>query len=85
MKTTHKCNYKVVDVELRWNDAEDPEDTRSALCAIGEYSEDCERCQEIDDQIFYWFEDLAELKDAMTGKHHEFIILNHDAPREPRF
>ena len=77
--------FKLVDVRLYYNDEADvPNNEHEYLCAVGEYDENDKECQEWDDNIFYWFQDHAELEEhkKFGDTEFEFTVLGYEYREE---
>jgi hypothetical protein len=80
---TSKNEIVIIYIDGYWLD--NGEKFEGYKCAIGEYDEDDEYCQEIDEDIFYWFdaeEDVDLMKNFQNRTDTEFVITKVVKERE---
>ena len=64
-----------IEVLYRWEN--EPEDAaRTTFVCIGDYREGCEKCDAIDTQVFYYFEDRAEYEAALNKPYGDGFIIS---------
>jgi hypothetical protein len=74
------AKFKLAYVEIKYLDNGEEHEY---LCAIGEYDENDEECQEIDESVFYWFESMQELEEFKSfNENAEFVVLNYSIKGE---